>query len=96
MLAEEVLVEDELAVDLFGGGAQDAEDGVGEDCGLAEVLFLAGVFLCELLGGCGFDCLSSVSKMLILHMVYISVYVYILLWRFCIGVCYLPRRARCL
>lgn len=57
MLAEEVLVEDELAVDLFGGGAQDAEDGVGEDGGFAEVLFLAGVFLCELLGGGGFDCL---------------------------------------
>lgn len=95
MLAEKVLVEDELAVDLFGGGAQDAEDGIGEDGGLAEVLFLAGVFLCELLGGGGLDCLCSV-RMLIFYMVYISVYVYVLMEVLCICMLYLPRRARCL
>jgi hypothetical protein len=55
VLAEEVFVEDQLAVDLGGGGAQDAEDGVREDGGLAEVLFFAGVFLGELLSGGGFD-----------------------------------------
>jgi hypothetical protein len=60
LVAEEVLVEDQLAVDLGGGGAQDGEDGVGEDCGLAEVLFLVGVFLCELLGCGGFDGLVMV------------------------------------
>lgn len=59
VLAEEIFVEDQLAVDFCGGGAQDGEDGVGEDCGLAEVFFLAGVFLCELLGGGGFDGLDD-------------------------------------
>lgn len=59
MLAEEVLVEDQLAVDRCGGGAQDGEDGVGEDGGFAEVFFLGGVFLCELLGGGGFDGLEG-------------------------------------
>lgn len=59
MLAEEVLVEDQLAVDFCGGGAQDGEDGVGEDGGFAEVLFLVGVFLGELLGGGGLDGLDD-------------------------------------
>lgn len=59
VLAEEVLVEDQLAVDLCGGGAQDGKDGVGEDGGFAEVFFLVGVFLCELLGGGGFDGLDD-------------------------------------
>lgn len=59
MLAEEVLVEDQLAVDFGGRGAQDAEDGVREDGGLAEVLFLVGVFLGELLGGGRFNGLGK-------------------------------------
>lgn len=58
MIAEEVLVKDQLAVDLGGRRAQDAEDGVGEDGGLAEVLFLVGILLGELLGGGRFNGLN--------------------------------------
>jgi hypothetical protein len=78
VLAEEVFVEDQLAVDFCGGGAQDGEDGVGEDCWFAEVFFLAGVFLCELLGGGGFDGLDDGLCQLCysrLYHVYVCVYI---------------------
>lgn len=59
MLTEEVLIEDQIAIDFGGGGAQDAQDGIGEDGGLAEVLFFVGVFLGELLGGGRFNGLKT-------------------------------------
>lgn len=52
MVAEEVLVEEELAVDDGGGGLEDLDDGVGVDGWLAEVGDLVRVVLCELAGGC--------------------------------------------
>lgn len=61
MVAEKVLVEEELAVDDGGRGAEDGEDGVGEDGGAAQVVGLVGLGLCELRRGGGLDGLGSVS-----------------------------------
>lgn len=55
VVAQKVLVEEQLAVDAGGRGGEDGEDGVGEDGGLAEVVLLGGVGGGELLGGGGFD-----------------------------------------
>lgn len=51
MLVEEILVEEELAVDDGGRRSEDGEDGVGEDGGFAEIIRFLGIFLCELLCG---------------------------------------------
>jgi hypothetical protein len=55
--AEKVLVQLEAAVDIGGRGAEDGEDGVGEDGRLAEVGERRGVGEGVGLGCCRFDCL---------------------------------------
>lgn len=72
MVAEEVLVEEQLAVDDGGGGVEDGEDGVEEDGGLAEVVGLVGPEVGELGGGGGLDGLVTLdvsSTPLIRHVV---------------------------
>lgn len=55
VVAEEVFVEQELAVDEGGGAPQDVEDGVGEDGGFPEVFLVGGGFGDKSGGGGGLD-----------------------------------------
>lgn len=66
VVAEEVLVEQQLAVDEAGRRGEDGEDGVGEDGGLAELVPLGRVGRGELLRGGRLDGLDEVSAALLL------------------------------
>lgn len=60
LLAEEILVEDELPVDGPGGCGEDGVDGVGEDGWFSQVFQLGRVVASELLGGSRLDGLGIV------------------------------------
>lgn len=64
LLAEKVLVQDELSVHDGGGGSEDGVDGVGEDGGFPKVLELRGICADELLRGGGLYGLGIVYLML--------------------------------